>query len=193
MIGCLIESIWTPRSKLHLLTPKTQQADTRTKGPTEGSFTRDEWNHLLRLLNLLNFSMFSCSHSSNFLSDPIRKLSATSKRGQEATSSEGSQMAKPKPMHSVMAKSKPWNLALHNPLIARKNPPQDLSIPVKLGNVEREQGGALGIRKLTRNPSQDPIEYSQVSRQENTQHADSWKQEDRDESSRLAQGNLCGR
>ena len=49
--------------------------------------------------------------------------SAMSKRGQEATSSEGSPIAKPKPMISAMAKSKPMNLVLHNPLSARKNPP----------------------------------------------------------------------
>ena len=59
-------------------------------------FTRDEWNHLLRLFSIMSFSMFSCSHFSNFLSDPIGMQSAVSKRGQEATSSEGSTMAKPK-------------------------------------------------------------------------------------------------
>ena len=29
---------------------------------TKGSFTRDEWNHLFRSLNIMNFMMFSCSH-----------------------------------------------------------------------------------------------------------------------------------
>ena len=29
----------------------------------KGSFTRDEWNRLLRLLIIMNFSMISCSHS----------------------------------------------------------------------------------------------------------------------------------
>ena len=29
---------------------------------TEGNFTRDEWNHLLRVFNIVNFLMFSCSH-----------------------------------------------------------------------------------------------------------------------------------
>ena len=43
---------------------------------TKGSFTRDEWKHLLCLLNIINFSMFSCSHV--FLSN--RKQSAVSKR-----------------------------------------------------------------------------------------------------------------
>ena len=37
---------------------KNQLADMLTKR----SFTRDEWNHLLLLLNIMNFSMFSCSH-----------------------------------------------------------------------------------------------------------------------------------
>ena len=29
---------------------------------TNGNFTREEWNHLLRLFSIMNFSMFSCSH-----------------------------------------------------------------------------------------------------------------------------------
>ena len=37
---------------------KNQVADVLTKG----RFTRNEWNHLLCLLNIMNFSMFSCSH-----------------------------------------------------------------------------------------------------------------------------------
>ena len=45
---------------------KNQLADVLT----QGSFTRDEWNHLLRWSNIMNFSMFSCSHFSNFISDP---------------------------------------------------------------------------------------------------------------------------
>ena len=42
------------------------------------------------------FSMFSCNHFSDFLSDPIGKQSAMSKRGQEVTSGEGSPMTKPR-------------------------------------------------------------------------------------------------
>ena len=53
---------------------KNQLADMLTKG----DFTRDEWNHPLRLFNILTFSMFSCSH---FLS--IFKPSTMSKRVQE--------------------------------------------------------------------------------------------------------------
>ena len=61
---------------------KNQLADMLTKE----CFSRDEGNNLLRLFNIMNFSMFSCSHFSNFLSDPIGKQRAMSKRGQEATS-----------------------------------------------------------------------------------------------------------
>ena len=50
---------------------------------------------------------------SNFLSHPIGKQSAMSKGGQEATSSDGSPMAKPKPM--VPAKARPVNLVLRSP------------------------------------------------------------------------------
>ena len=86
-----------------MLTPKTNLlADMLTKA----SFTRNEWNHLLRLFNIMGFSMFSFSHFSNFLTDPIGEQSAMSKRGQEATSSEGSPMAKPKPM--LPAKARPF-------------------------------------------------------------------------------------
>ena len=48
---------------------------------TKESFSRDEWNHLLRLFNIMNFSRFSCSYFSEFLSEPIGKQSAMSKGG----------------------------------------------------------------------------------------------------------------
>ena len=81
------------------LEPKIQLKNVDTKNQlvdilTKGSFSRDEWNHFLRLFNTMNYSMFSCSHFSNFLSDPIGKESAMSKSGQETTSSEGSPMAR---------------------------------------------------------------------------------------------------
>ena len=47
--------------------------------PTKESFSRDEWNHLLRLFNIKNFSMFSYSHLSEFLCEPMGKQSAMSK------------------------------------------------------------------------------------------------------------------
>ena len=114
-----------------------------------------------------------CGMGSAFLSHPIRKQSAMSKRRQEATSSEGSPMAKPKQMNSVMAKSRPINLVRHNPVSVRKNPPQDLSNTANPENVENRCGTQAKIQ----------TNILKCVRQENTHNADSWKQEDRDESS----------
>ena len=51
--------------------------------------TRDEWDHLLRLLNIMNLSMCSCSH---VLSN--RKQSIMSKRAQESASKKFSVVTK---------------------------------------------------------------------------------------------------
>ena len=74
------------------------------------------------------------------------------------------------------------SLVLHNPLSARKNPPQDLSNPVNLENVDEDRDGQSSSGKPVRtNLSQDPIEYSQVSRQEQlNMQTLAWKQGDRD-------------
>ena len=45
------------------------------------------------------FLVFSCSHLSKFLSDPITKQRAVSKRVQESNLKEGSEVAKPKPVN----------------------------------------------------------------------------------------------
>ena len=144
---------------------KNQLADMLTKG----SFTHGTWNHLLRLLNVMNFSMFSCSHV--FLAN--RKQSAMSKKGQEGTSRGGTAMAKPRPM----------NLVSHNLSSAKKKSQQDLSDSNNPENAKAEQGGvSTSVWKQMRDTSQNPAEQSQVRQQEDTQHAESsnltsvWKQ-----------------
>ena len=148
---------------------------------TKGNFSRDEWSHLLRLFNIMSFSMFSFSNFSNFLSDPIGKQSAMSKRGQEATSNEGSPVAKPKPM--VSAKAKPVNLVLHSPWSAREILPQDLGYLVNPRNDDEGQGDHTCTRRLVRTTQNPEVERSQVRRQENAQNSDSWKQCDQEEAS----------
>ena len=128
----------------------------------------------------MSFSMLSCSHLCNFLSGPIGKQSAMSKRGQEATSGEGSPMAKLKPM--VPAKARPVNLVLRSPWSARENPPQQLGYPVNPGNVDEGQGSQTGTRRLVRTTQSPEIESSQVRRQEIAQNLDSWKQRDQESS-----------
>ena len=116
---------------------------------TKESFTRREWNHLLRLFRKMSFSMISCSHFSNFLSDPIGKQSAMSKRGKEATSSEGSPLAKPKPM--VPAKTSLVNLVSRTPRGAREKILRRIErYPVNLGNVDEGQGSWTSARRLVR-------------------------------------------
>ena len=68
-----------PKIQIKYVDTKNQLADMLTKR----NFTRDEWEHLLRLMNIMNFSMFSCSHF------PNRKQSVMSKRAQESTPKEG--------------------------------------------------------------------------------------------------------
>ena len=79
---------WDPKIQTKYVDTKNQLAEMLT----QGSFTRDEWDHLLRLLNITNFSMFSCSR---FLSN--RKQSIMSKRAQESKTEEGLAVAKPRP------------------------------------------------------------------------------------------------
>ena len=54
-----------PKIQIKYVDIKHQLADMLTKG----NVTRDEWKHLLRLVNLMSFSNFSCSHLSK-LTDP---------------------------------------------------------------------------------------------------------------------------
>ena len=103
--------------------------------------------------------MFSCSHLSHFLSDPITMQSDMSKRGQETTSSEGSPMAKPTPM--VPAKAKPDNLVSHSPWSATENPPQDLGYPVNPVNVDEGQGDHASTRRLVRTTQNPEVQRSQ--------------------------------
>ena len=86
LIGCLIESIWTPKIQIKYIDTKNQLADI----PTKGNFTRDEWNHLLCLFNISHFSSTVCSE-------------VMSRRTQEE-SSEERVTAKSKPMTNLVSR-----------------------------------------------------------------------------------------
>ena len=86
LTGYSIASIWTPKSKSNTLTPKNQLADILTKG----NFTRDEWNHLLCLFSISDFS------STNF-------SEVMSKRTQK-DSGEERVTAKSKPMMNLVSR-----------------------------------------------------------------------------------------
>ena len=86
LIGCSIETIWTPTSKIKYIDTKNQLADILTNG----NFTRDEWNHLLCLSNISHFSSTDCSE-------------VMSKRTQEDAGEERV-TAKSKPMMNLVSR-----------------------------------------------------------------------------------------
>ena len=92
LIGYSIESIWTQKIQIKYIDTKNQLADILT----EGNFTRDEWNHLLCLFNIIHFSSTVCSE-------------AMAKRLQQ-DSGEERVTPKSRPMMSLFARA-PSNLS----------------------------------------------------------------------------------
>ena len=87
LIGCSIESIWTPKIQIKYIDTKTQLADILTKG----NFTREERNHLF--LCLFNISHFSSTNCSEVISKRTQKDS-----GEERVT------AKSKPMMNLVSR-----------------------------------------------------------------------------------------
>ena len=86
LVGCLIELIWTTKIQIEYIDTKKQLADI----PTKGTFTRDEWNHLLCLFNISHFSSITC-------------LEVMSKRTQK-DSGEERVTAESKPMMNLVSR-----------------------------------------------------------------------------------------
>ena len=74
-----------PKTQIKCVDTKNQLADFLAKG----SFTRDEWNHVLRLFNVMTLSMFSRSRVRS-----VEKATVTSKRIQERKKEEEPAVAK---------------------------------------------------------------------------------------------------
>ena len=142
-----------PKIQMKYVDTKNQLADILTKG----SFSRDEWNHFLCLLNFMSFSMYSCSHFKSFLSQVGERIviGAMSKRGQNTTSNDGSPTAKARPVDLVM--HSPCNEDISSPSLgARVNPWND--------DERKRVGQAPGNWML--GDSTLEVGHSQVSRQE---------------------------
>ena len=86
LISCSIELIWTPKIRIKYVDTKNQLADILTKG----NFTRDEWNHLLKLFNSSHFNSTACT-------------AAMAKRAQQE-SGEERVTAKSRPMMNLTAR-----------------------------------------------------------------------------------------
>ena len=109
LIGCLTESIWTPRFKYGTLTPNTE-----SQTLIEGHFTRDERNNLLCLCNFSHFKSLCCARNFSLISCTERMA----KRMQEQ--SEENIVAKSRPtamnLTSYVAAS---SSALNSPIASR--------------------------------------------------------------------------
>ena len=87
-LHCLFDRInLDPKIQIKYIDTKNQLANILTKG----SFTRDEWNHLLTLFNISHFSSTAC-------------IAAMAKRAQQE-SGEGRVTAKSRPMMNLTART----------------------------------------------------------------------------------------
>ena len=110
----------------------------------------------------MNFSMYSCGHFSNFLSDnsdQVGKQSALSKRGQKTTSNEGSPTAKAKPC-LVLGEQR-----------SEETTSRSLESLVNPWNADERKEVVQASRQLVLPDSSSKIGYSQASRQENVPQA----------------------
>ena len=141
--GCLTESTWTPKSESKMLTPKTQLADWLT----EGSCTRHEWCILLRLFNIMNFSMFSRSHFRS-----VEKANTMSKRIPERKTEGEPAVAKPR---SVCLISRNLNREQ-----ASSFGPDAADVP---GDPQLDSGSVQrSCEKLQQDSNPNPVPCSQV-------------------------------
>ena len=126
LIGCLLESISTPKIQIKYIDTKKQLADILTKG----NFTRHEWNHLLCLFNISHFSSANC-------------LEVLSKRTQEDAGEERV-TAKSKPMTNLVSRCRvrdPTVLASTTSENPGDTKSESQNVPLGLVNVQHTGAG----------------------------------------------------
>ena len=91
---------------------------------TKGSFSRDEWNHLLCFSNVMSFPTYSGSHFKSFLSQDRERIviGAMSKRVQDTT-------------------SRPTNLVMHSQCKEDVSPQRSGSLVNPVNDDERKKVG----------------------------------------------------
>ena len=117
-----------PKIQIKYVDTKNQLADMLTKG----SFTRDEWNNLLHLFNIMSNTTFSRSHF--FLLNG--KQAVMSKRSQESCSLDSP---------TVKATSRSFNLVSHQSLSMREN--SQMTINPTILESTRTQGVSTCIEE----------------------------------------------
>ena len=141
--------------------------------PNKESFSRDEWNHLLRLFNIMNFSMFSCSHLSEFLSDRSQSRAPCQKEVNRRLQEKAHQWQNRSLRYRRKRDKSTWYHAARG---ARKTLHRIWGIWSNPGNFDEEKEVEIVTGKPVQTASKSEVGYSQVSRQENAP---------------TAEGNLC--
>ena len=136
-----------PQIQMEYVDTENQLADILTK----------EWDHFLRLFNILSFSMFSLvAISATFISDDgIGMQSAMSQKGQKTTSNGGSPTAKAKPC-LVLREQRSEEISS-----------QSLGSMVNPVNADERKEVVEASRQLMQPYSNSEVGFSQTSRQEN--------------------------
>ena len=123
-LDCLFDRInLDPKIQIKYIDTKNQLADILTKG----SFTRDEWNHFLKLFNISHLISTACT-------------AAMAKRAQQE-SGEGRVTAKSRPMmnltartHSFVSSSASSNPGIASEIYSKKLNAKDVLFPPKMEN-----------------------------------------------------------
>ena len=124
--------------------------------------TTSQWNQFLRLFIKMNFSRYSCSHCSDFLSDDqVRKQSAKSKRGQKTTSNENYPTAKAMPCLVLRDREQKSEEIFS----------QSLGSRVNLVYADERKQVVRATKQLVLLDSNSEIGHPQASRQENSPQA----------------------
>ena len=152
-------------------------------------FSRDDWNHLLRSLKN-EFSMFSCSHFSNFLSDrkAERHVKERSRNDFQWRFTDGEDKT------NGSSEGETSQLGFTPPVEREGKSLAGFGISGQPGERRwRTRWSYSSTRRLGRTTQNPEVERSQVRRQENAQSSDSLKQCDQEELQTLpVQGDLYG-
>ena len=175
LIGCLTESIWTPRSESDVLTPRTNSLTVSQKVVSP---------NMNGTIYFVCWTLWICpcffrSHFRPFVSEPSRYQKPMSKRGQDQNFGEGSATAKPKPVGLVQAKARPRKLSVSS--VSRT---QTVEWENSTEQSWRSGEALTNVPDVNRSSwkaehdcdTSDSVKQSQVRKQENAQSTEAWKQ-----------------
>ena len=129
-----------PKIQIRYINTKHQLTDILTKG----TFTRDEWNNLLHLNNISNFSSTCCGKNSSFIS---------------CTNKMANRVQEQKKEERIVAKSRPRAMNLSSSVPASSSSAKK---PIISSNPEKLMAAGKTASRTRRNSKPDEAPSSQV-------------------------------